>query len=58
MNIPLMGLSIKGSTEQDALSFSLMTVVKKTLDGHSFKPQSEIVAPLSYSIYIYPDLSY
>ena len=42
-----MGLSIKGSTEQDALSFSLMTVVKKTLDGRSFKCQSETVVPLS-----------
>ena len=47
MNIPLMGLSIKGSTEQDALSFSLMTVVEKTLDGRSFKRQSETVMPLS-----------
>ena len=41
------GIVYQGSTEQDTVASSLMAVVKKILNGHSFKHQSETVMPTS-----------
>jgi len=51
------GIVYQGSTEQDAVASSLMAVVKKILNGPSFKYQSETVmstsrVALSISIHI------
>ena len=41
------GIVYQGLTEQDTVASSLMAIVKKILNGHSFKRQSETVIPTS-----------